>query len=172
LLGQRPAGTALGTYDEQDRLLSYADDTYAYTTDGDLLTKTNTRSGELTAYDYDAFGNLLGVELPSGRDIEYVVDGRGRRIGKKVDGVLTRQWVYNSQFQPIAELDGSGNLISSFAYASRSDVPDYLQRANGAVYRIVSDQLGSVRLVVNVTNGNDVLAGRVLGLRRADAARR
>jgi len=156
LLGQTPAGTAPGVYDAQDRLLSYGGDTYVYSADGDLLTKT-TASGEVTSYDYDAFGNLLGVALPDGRDLQYVVDGRGRRIGKKVDGVLTRRWVYGSQLQPIAELDGAGNLLSSFVYASRGDVPDYLQRANGAVYRIVSDQLGSVRLVVNVSNANDVL---------------
>ncbi|HKO93290.1 MAG TPA: RHS repeat-associated core domain-containing protein, partial [Polyangiaceae bacterium] len=157
LLGQTPAGTAFGTYDVQDRLLSYGDDTYEYSADGDLLAKTSTLSGDVTAYDYDAFGNLLGVELPDGRNLQYVVDGRGRRIGKKVDGVLTRQWIYGSQLQPIAELDGAGNLISSFAYASRSSVPDYLQRANGAVYRIVSDQVGSVRLVVNISDSSDVL---------------
>jgi len=32
-------------------------------------------------------GNLLSVILPSGTVIDYLIDGRNRRIGKKVDGV-------------------------------------------------------------------------------------
>jgi YD repeat-containing protein len=38
-------------------------------------------------YQYDALGNLLGVWLPNGDVVEYLVDGLGRRVGKKLNGV-------------------------------------------------------------------------------------
>src|SRR5215211_3131213 len=45
--------------------------------------------------------------------------------------------------------------ISRFVYATRSNVPDYMVR-NGTTYRIVSDDLGSPRLVVNAQSGEIV----------------
>ena len=48
-----------GTYDDQDRLLSYGVNTYTYTPNGELLTKTNI-SGT-TNYVYDEFRNLLSA---------------------------------------------------------------------------------------------------------------
>ena len=60
---------------------------------------------------YDAMGSLIAVSLPDGRLIEYVTDGKGRRIGKMVNGVLTKQWLYRDQLKPVAELDGVGNVV-------------------------------------------------------------
>jgi RHS repeat-associated protein len=57
--------------------------------------------------------------------------------------------------KPVAELDGSGNLVSEFVYGAKSNVPDYVVRG-GATYRVISDQLGSPRYVVNVVNSADV----------------
>ena len=56
---------------------------------------------------------------------------------------------------PIVELDGTGNITARFVYGTRSNVPDYMVK-NGTTYRIISDHLGSVRLVVDSTNGNIV----------------
>ena len=52
------------------------------------------------------------------------------------------------QLNPVAELDGSNNLVSQFVYGTRFNVPDYMVR-DGNTYRIISDHLGSVRLVVD-----------------------
>jgi RHS repeat-associated protein len=52
----------------------------------------------------------------------------------------------------VAELDGGGALLSRFVYGSRPQVPDYMVRA-GSTYRIVSDHLGSPRIVVDVDTG-------------------
>ena len=100
-------------------------------------------------------GNLLSVTLPDGTLIEYVVDGRNRRIGKKVNGVLTKAWLYKDGLNPIAELDGVGNVVSRFVYASRANVPDYVIKG-GVAYRIVSDHLGSPRQVINTSDGTTV----------------
>ena len=82
-------------------------------------------------------------------------DGLNRRIGKKVNGTLVQGFLYESQLAPVAELDGSGNIVSRFVYATRVNVPDYMIRG-GQTYRIVTDHLGSPRLVVNTTTGQIV----------------
>ena len=43
-------------------------------------------------------------------------------------------------------------MVSRFVYGSRANVPDYLIRG-GTTYRVVSDQLGSPRLVVDAATG-------------------
>ncbi len=143
--------TFTGTYDNQDRLLHYGDATYTYTANGERLAKT--KSGQTTTYDYDVFGNLMSVVLPDNMVVEYIVDGTNRRIGRKVNGLLVQGFLYRNQLNPVAELDGSNNVVSRFIYASRLNVPDYMEKG-GNRYRIISDHLGSVRLVVDVTSGN------------------
>ena len=103
-----PGLTTPPTYDDQDRLLSYGAANYTYTDNGELATQTV--GSAVTQYTYDVLGNLKAVTLPSGTAIEYVVDGKNRRIGKQVNGVLVQGFLYQDQLKPIAELDGSGNL--------------------------------------------------------------
>jgi RHS repeat-associated protein len=145
-----PAGTVTGTYDDQDRLLQYGSTTYTYRPTGELVSRT--AGGQITTYDYDALGNLRGITLPDGTTIEYVVDGHHRRIGSRTNGTLTRGWLYGTPLNPVAELDGSGGVVSRFVYATQGHVPDYVERG-GRAYRIVSDHLGSVRLVVDTVTG-------------------
>ncbi len=145
-----PSGTTNGTYDVQDRLTAYGTATYTYTANGELLTKTT--GGQTTNYTYDVLGNLKTVSLPGGTTIEYVVDGQNRRIGKKVGGTLTQGFLYQNQLNPVAELDGSGAIVSRFIYGTKANVPDYMIKG-GVTYRIVSDHLGSPRLIINTSTG-------------------
>jgi RHS repeat-associated protein len=144
------SGIAAGAYDDQDRLLSYGSMTYTHTANGERQTKT--ASGQATTYAYDALGNLLSVSLPDGTNIEYIIDGRSRRIGKKINGVLVQGFLYQNRLNPGAELDTSGAVVARFVYGIRTNVPDYMIK-NGATYRIVSDHLGSPRLVIDVSTG-------------------
>ena len=80
------------------------------------------------------------------------VDGANRRIGRRVNGALVQSFLYQGQLRPVAELDASGNVVSRFVYGTGVNVPDYFVRG-GVTYRIVTDQLGSPRLVVNTTTG-------------------
>ncbi len=66
-----------------------------------------------------------------------------------------KQWIYRDALKPLAELDGSGALVSEFVYGSKGNVPDYVRRG-GATYRVISDHLGSPRYVVNVVNAGEV----------------
>ncbi len=143
-------GTLTGTYDAQDRLTSYGSATYTHTSNGEL--KLKVVGSDTTQYTYDILGNLTQVRLPNGTQIDYVLDGQNRRVGKKVNGVLTKAWLYQGQIEPVAELNGSWQLVSRFVYGTRAHVPDYVVKS-GVTYRLISDHLGSVRLVVNTSDG-------------------
>jgi RHS repeat-associated protein len=146
-----PVGTVTATYDNQDRLLQYGSTTYAYTANGELQSKTDTATQQTTAYTYDPRGNLLAAILPDGTHIDYLVDGANRRIGKKVNGTLVQGFLYDGSHL-VAELDGAGNVVSRFVYGASGTTPEHLIKG-GVAYRILTDQVGSVRLVVNAATG-------------------
>jgi len=150
--GNRLTGTggATGTYDAQDRLLSYGNNTYVYSANGEL--QSANRGGQNTSYSYDTAGNLISVTLPNNTQIHYLIDGQNRRVGKKVNGVLTQGFLYESQLRPVAELDGAGAVVARFVYGTKANVPEYMVKGN-TTYRILTDRLGSVRLVVNASTG-------------------
>lgn len=150
---QGELGNVTATYDDQDRLLTYGGATYTYTANGELA--TTTVGGQTTSYVYDTFGNLISVTKPNGDVISYTIDGRGRRVGKLLNGVRVKGWLYADQLRPIAELDGAGVVVSRFVYGTRPNVPEYLIRG-GVTYRIVSDHLGSPRAIVDTATGNVV----------------
>jgi RHS repeat-associated protein len=98
------------------------------------------------------FGNLKHVTLPDGTTIDYLIDGQNRRIGKKVGGVIVQGFLYQDDLKPIAELDGTNAVVSRFVYGVNVNVPDYMVKG-GQTYRIITDSLGSPRLVVNTADG-------------------
>ena len=143
-------GSGTATYDDQDRMLTAGPRSYTYTNNGELLTKT--AGPDLTTYTYDVRGALTAATLPTGIAITYVIDPGGRRIGKRVNGTLVKGWIFAGGLSPVAETDGAGAITSTFVYATNGNVPDYLVKA-GVTYRIFTDHLGSVRLVVNTADG-------------------
>ncbi|WP_437592179.1 RHS repeat-associated core domain-containing protein [Sorangium sp. So ce1000] len=145
-------GTEVGTYDDQDRLLTYATKTYGMSPAGDRTSVTDAVTGGTTAFTHDAGGKLRHVELPDGTDIDYLVDGEGHRIWKQRNGVNVQGFLYRSDLQPAAELDGAGGVVARFVYGRGRNVPDLMIKG-GATYRILTDHRGSPRLVVNTANG-------------------
>ena len=144
-----PSGVVKGTYDAQDRLLSYGNASYTYTANGELASQTV--GGQSTSYQYDVLGNLIAVTLPNGTKITYLVDAENHRVGKELNGVLETGFLYDGD-NLVAQLNGSNQLVSQFVYASGATSPDYMV-SGGVTYRIFSDQLGSPRLVVNTSTG-------------------
>jgi RHS repeat-associated protein len=143
------SGTANGAYDAQDRLLTYGSESFTYTANGELATQT--AGTAKTTYQYDVLGNLTGVTLPGGKAISYVIDAENRRVGKKVNGALAEGFLYDGD-RIIAQLSASNTIVSQFVYATGSVSPDYMI-SGGVTYRIIDDQLGSPRLVVNTSTG-------------------
>ena len=146
-------GSGVATYDAQDRQLTAGGASFTYTANGERRTKVE--GPETTTTTYDVRGALLAVDLPSGIEIDYRVDAEGHRIGKRVDGVLVKGWLYAGGLAPVAEIDGTGAIVSTFVYATKGNVPEVILRG-GSSYRVFTDHLGSVRLVVDATTGATV----------------
>ncbi|MBK7584475.1 MAG: hypothetical protein IPI67_30255 [Myxococcales bacterium] len=155
------SGSTVGTYDEQDRLKTWSVATpsvsYEYYPAGGRKQRTQGPAGQVTTYDYDDTGNLISVTLPNQNKIEYQLDGLGRRVTRKkiVGGqtVSEERYLWAEGNRLLATLDGGGNLTAQFVYASGAHVPDLMLvfGAGGSaasVYRILTDQVGSVRAVV------------------------
>lgn len=149
--------TVTAWYDTQDRLDSLwtvGQDTtrvlYAYTAAGEL--RQRVVGTDTTRYSYDVLGNLLEVVQANGNTIRYVVDGLGRRVGRRVNGAWTHRWLYEGALNVVAELDGSGALAARYVYGTRGHVPAYVVKGD-TTYRLITDQLGSVRAVVNAADG-------------------
>jgi RHS repeat-associated protein len=123
---------------------------YTYSANGELATKSG--NGQTIHYTYDVAGNLRTVLFPDSLQIDYVIDAANRRVGKKVNGVLVQGYLYKDGLSPVAELDGAGNVTTLFVYGSRLTVPAYMVQ-DGVTYRLFTDHLGSVRLVVNTADG-------------------
>ncbi|QBG48196.1 RHS repeat-associated core domain-containing protein [Verrucomicrobia bacterium S94] len=142
--------TATGEVDAQDRMTRYGGTAYTYDANGTLVSSSNAVG--VTEFKYGPFGELLQVDLPDGTSVEYETDALNRRIGRKVDGEVTQRWVYKDALNPVAELDGDGNVLATFIYGAKANVPELMMK-NGTTYRLITDPVGSVRLVVNTTDG-------------------
>ena len=124
---------------------------HPYNPAGDL-TQKKTPSGT-SSYSYDSQGNLRQVTLEDGRRIDYAIDPDNRRTGKRTNGQLQWQLVWQDQLRPIARLKADHTLEATYYYADKPNVPEAMQK-NGKTYRIVSDPLGSVRLVIDSETGD------------------
>ncbi|MBK9694529.1 MAG: hypothetical protein IPO76_03925 [Elusimicrobia bacterium] len=143
-------GTTLnGTYDGDDKVAVYGGSVYGHAAGGEW--RAVTEGGATTTYDDDAVGNLRG-DAAQRDDPEYVIDGRNRRVGRKVNGTLTQGYLYDGQLRIVAELDGANNVTARYVYGTRPNVPEWLEKG-GETYRIITDHLGSPRLVVNAASG-------------------
>jgi RHS repeat-associated protein len=60
--------------------------------------------------------------------------------------------MHGSQLRPVAELDGSGAVVARFVYGTKINVPEYMIKG-GTTYRLLTDHLGTVRLVLDIASG-------------------
>jgi len=133
--------------DADNKLLQAGIRTFTYDADGRV--QVARLSGTATTYHYNTDGTLAGVDLPDGRHIAYLHDSRGRRIARAVDGVRTHAWLHGEGLMPLAEYDGFGALRTTFLYGGRWTPVAFIR--NGTTNHIVTDHLGSPRLVVDAS---------------------
>jgi len=146
-----------GIYDNQDRLIRFNNTTFSYNANGDMISKaeqvkcdakSKKPTYETTSIQYDVFGNLKQYGK-----VSYKIDPLNKRLSRSVNGMLTNMYAYNPEEQMIAELDKDANLSKYFIYGSKNHVPDYFVDNTNTKFKIITDHLGSVRLVVNAQTG-------------------
>lgn len=98
-------------------------------------------------------GNLKQTTLQSGAVHTFDHDGLDRRVTKSIGSTLQWRAVYEDKLRIAAYVNNtSGTLSKEFIYATRVNVPDYMV-SGGVKYRIITDHLGSPRLMAKTTDG-------------------
>lgn len=128
-----------GEYDAQDRQLAFGGAVYAYDLNGSM---TNRNGVALT---WNLFGRLVSVG-----GVSYLRDEQQRLHIKMADGEPEKVWMWSGS-RLVAEYDFAADTASVFIYAGAT-APAYMIR-DGVTYRIITDNQGSVRLVVNAETG-------------------
>lgn len=85
---------------DTNRLADDGTYTYNYDDNGNVATRRDKATNEITKYNYDYENRLIKVELPNGGLVEYTYDANGNRVVRKF-GEKTNVYIY----------DQGGNLI-------------------------------------------------------------
>jgi len=126
--------------DADNRLLEDNGFTYEYDNNGNIIRKTNKKTGETKTFSYDWENRLIRVESPD-KVIHYRYDPFGQRIEMEVNGKVSR-YVYdianiNLEYGP------KGNIKSRFVHSLGIDEPLLLVRGKHKYY-YHADGLGSI----------------------------
>jgi len=151
-VGNRLTKTGQGTpsvFNNANRLTEDQEFTYVYDNNGNLTSKTNKSTSQVTTYIYDAENQLTQVNK-TGMSATYSYDGLGRRIEKNVNGVKTK-YVYNGE-DIIREFDLGGNLLARYVHGPGIDEPLIMERG-GQSYFYQVDGLGSNTDLSNSSGG-------------------
>eukprot|EP00831_Metopus_contortus_P012791 TRINITY_DN15150_c0_g1_i2.p3 TRINITY_DN15150_c0_g1~~TRINITY_DN15150_c0_g1_i2.p3 ORF type:complete len:312 (+),score=54.26 TRINITY_DN15150_c0_g1_i2:1026-1961(+) len=135
-------------YTLDDRLLQAGNNTYTHDDNG--FRSIWSSGGTYTVYDYAPDYRLRKAEVEgSGRVLEYRHDEEGQRAAKYLNGKLVEayQWL---DFTRVAAFH-DGRLGYEFDYAEGARLPNVMRREDGAVFTLHFDQVGSLRVVVDVS---------------------
>lgn len=84
--------------------------------------------------------------------MDYILDARNNRMGKRVDGVLKQSFVYSDKGQIIGEVNNELSEVRVFVYGEMEHSPE-MMKIGFDHYRMIRDHLGSIRMVVNIQTG-------------------
>ncbi len=151
LVSREGAADESATFDAQDKMTSQGSKSFAYNQNGEL-TQKSTGGTPTATFGYSSSGQLKSAEVGSDT-ITYRYDALGNRTRTRVNGTTTQAFLYAPGILgPVAQLAEGSSQATSYVYGSRSNVPDLMIRGP-LTYRIITDQLGSVRMVVNAATG-------------------
>ncbi len=141
-------GAQSATFDARDRLLGQGAAVFSHTVDGEVASVTT--GAAVTTYVHDALGNLTQVVMP-GVTVAYASSSVGGRLTRAVDGVVVERYLWDPDGDLVATFDSAGALTRVFVYGEgRAPIA---MIAGQRSYRVVTDHLGSIRFVVDSTDG-------------------
>ncbi len=146
----RPSATLKAAYDDRDRAMTWGSRHYSWSPDGSLTRVIEDASA--TSFTYDDFGALRTATLPDGREVSYLVDADGRRVGRRVGRNIVAGYLYRLDGFVAAETDPKGRVVSRFGYDDLGHLA--LVERGGIAYRVITDAVGSPLLVIDSRNGN------------------
>jgi RHS repeat-associated protein len=129
-------GSIAAQYDDIDRVVSWAGDTYSYDADGNLNSVTGTRA---LAADYDAFNRLISVQR-QGTNSVFQYDGLGNRVQTTV-GTRVRKFHYDHLGRLLFETDGANVLTAQYVYRGHALMAMWASGEGWHFYHF--DQVGS-----------------------------
>jgi len=132
-------------YDIANRLLADSTCDYTYDESGNLRTRTNRATAEITTYTHNAENKLIRVDLPGGVVITFQYDPLGRLCHKDVDGTVTR-YVYDRD-QILAEFSETGTLRRQYVNGEQLDMSFGMKVGTLGTennYYYLMDHIGSV----------------------------
>jgi RHS repeat-associated protein len=130
------------------RVLSDGKYQYQYDDEGNLTQKKELVTGNLTNYSWD-YRNRLTKVTSGSQVVEYLYDAEDKRVGKKINGVVTEKYIYDGADIALV-VDGAGVLVERYLFGDGVD--NVLSReSGGAVVWSLGDRQGSV---VDLVDGN------------------
>jgi RHS repeat-associated protein len=132
-----------------NRLRSDGTFNYEYDGEGNVISQTDILTGEITQYTWDYRNRLTNVKRNGVTVGDYAYDVYDQRISK-VTPTGTEHLVYGQNQNIALEFDGSGALTNRYLHGNSIDEV-LADEANGSVGWALTDNLGSVRDVVDGT---------------------
>jgi len=145
--------STLHTHDDANRLLEDDQFTYTYDANGNVETRTDKTTTDVTTYTWDAQDQLIQIDFPDATSATYKYDGLGRRIEKNLNGSITR-YVYDGQDILLA-YDGTNTFVSRYSHGGQTDQPLAVQRAGVGFFYYQTDNQGSI---THLTDSSGLIA--------------
>ena len=133
-------------YDAANQIVRDSAFDYDFDLNGNLVTKSNLSSDEVTHYSYSAFDQLVEIDHQNavGMTISltsYAYDGMGRRISRTVDGTVTKFVHQNTRV--VASYDGSDTLLATYLHGPEPNMVLSMETM-GEQFVFHRDPIGSV----------------------------
>jgi RHS repeat-associated protein/uncharacterized repeat protein (TIGR01451 family) len=148
-----PAGAV--HVDAGDRLTSDGQFSYTWTPNGDMESRTDTTTGAVTRYDYNAIHQLVAAHRPDGKTTSYAYDPFGRRIQTDDAGSITR-FGYDGPAVHV-DLSASNQVTAAYTTDGTTDTALEISHPGGARLFPLTDGLGSV---TTLTDASGAVTGR------------
>ena len=94
------------------------------------------------------------AKTSNGNVFDYDIDAQNRRVVTRENSGIDSRFVYRNKLRVSLETTGNGTVKNYYVYDKKPNVPEYFyRRGNDTNYRIITDHIGSVKVVLNSNTG-------------------